>query len=158
MSEEERVRVALVQRFALPPERVRIQRARRVWLEVEMGRFPQVFDFAVRELGFPILCTVTGLDEGPDLGYLYLLARPGGLMLMVKTRAPKDQPIASVTPTFPNAAIYERELADLLGARVEGVPPGVRYPLPDDWPPGQYPLRKDWQADMLKPGEGVRYE
>ena len=46
---------------------------------------------------------------------------------------------------FPAAEIYERELIDLLGAKVAGLPEGKRYPLPDDWPAGEYPLRKDWK-------------
>jgi Ni,Fe-hydrogenase III component G len=36
---------------------------------------------------------------------------------------------------------------DLLGAQVEGLPAGRRYPLPEDWPQGEYPLRKDWKMD-----------
>jgi membrane-bound hydrogenase subunit beta len=38
----------------------------------------------------------------------------------------------------------------LLGAQVEGLPQSSRYPLPDNWPKGQFPLRKDWKAEMLK--------
>jgi membrane-bound hydrogenase subunit beta len=41
---------------------------------------------------------------------------------------------------------------DLLGIQVEGIPPGRHYPLPEGWPEGQYPLRKDWKG---LPGEGV---
>jgi Ni,Fe-hydrogenase III component G len=37
----------------------------------------------------------------------------------------------------------------MLGVNVEGLPEGKRYPLPDDWPDGQYPLRKDWNKKML---------
>ena len=38
----------------------------------------------------------------------------------------------------------------MFGIKVEGLPEGERYPLPDGWPEGQYPLRKDWNKDMLK--------
>jgi Ni,Fe-hydrogenase III component G len=38
---------------------------------------------------------------------------------------------------------------DLLGIKVEGLPEGRRYPLPDNWPQGQYPLRKDWDPSVL---------
>jgi len=37
----------------------------------------------------------------------------------------------------------------MLGVQIEGLPPGKRYPLPDNWPAGQYPLRKDWKTEML---------
>jgi Ni,Fe-hydrogenase III component G len=65
-------------------------------------------------------------------------------MVNVKTRSPKGSTVKSVTPYFPSADLYERELQDLLGARIEGLGPGPRYPLPDDWPEGEHPLLKDW--------------
>ena len=59
---------------------------------------------------------------------------------------PKDEPVLqTVTGYFPAAELYEREMVDLLGMQVQGLPPGTRYPLPDGWPAGQYPLRKDWK-------------
>jgi membrane-bound hydrogenase subunit beta len=33
------------------------------------------------------------------------------------------------------------------------LPEGFRYPLPDDWPANQYPLRKDWSPEDLKKKE-----
>jgi len=58
--------------------------------------------------------------------------------------------IKTITDIFPPADIYERELEDLLGAKVDGLGDGKRYPLPDDWPKGEYPLRKDWKAANKK--------
>jgi Ni,Fe-hydrogenase III component G len=34
---------------------------------------------------------------------------------------------------------------------VTGLPEGSRYPLPDNWPEGQYPLRKDWKPADAAP-------
>jgi Ni,Fe-hydrogenase III component G len=66
----------------------------------------------------------------------------------MKTFAPKSNPvIKTITNYFPAAHIYERELEDMFGAKVEGLTPGHRYPLPDGWPVGQYPLRKDWKQE-----------
>jgi Ni,Fe-hydrogenase III component G len=99
---------------------------------------------------FSILCAMTGLDLGATLGVIYHLARPSGIVLNLATAVPKEKPVLqSVTARFPAAACYERELADLLGFQVQGVPEGPRYPLPDSWPAGQYPLRKDWKPDSL---------
>ena len=36
-------------------------------------------------------------------------------MANLKTRCPKGESFPSVTPSFPGASIYERELVDLLG-------------------------------------------
>jgi Ni,Fe-hydrogenase III component G len=67
-------------------------------------------------------------------------------MLNLKTWVLKENAaIKTVTDTFSAADIYEREISDLLGIKMEGLAPGRRYPLPDDWPDGEYPLRKDWK-------------
>ncbi|MDD5594820.1 MAG: NADH-quinone oxidoreductase subunit C, partial [Candidatus Omnitrophica bacterium] len=64
----------------------------------------------------------------------------------LKVSVPKENPvIKSIIGIFPGAEIYERELIDLFGAKVEGLPEGNRYPLTDDWPKDEYPLRKDWR-------------
>jgi Ni,Fe-hydrogenase III component G len=56
----------------------------------------------------------------------------------------------SITDSFANAEIYEREIMDLLGATVEGLAPSFRYPLTDDWPSDQFPLRKSWKQEGAK--------
>jgi membrane-bound hydrogenase subunit beta len=140
------IAASLAASFPFLEGKVKVQRERRIWAEVELGRFREVFDRAAGEMGFGSICIITGLDEGEDLGFLYHLADESGVVLSLLTKAPKADPrIGTVTDRFPGAHIYERELVDLFGAVVEGLPPGNRYPLPDDWPAGEYPLRKDWR-------------
>jgi Ni,Fe-hydrogenase III component G len=149
MNESEKLKAALEEKFVYLKDAIRLQRERRLWTEVGSDLFFDVLTFA-REIGFDHLTTITGLDEGESLAFIYHLSTQAGTMLNLKTRVLKDkESLPSVTALFPGAAIYERELADLFGARVDGVPPGVRYPLPDDWPAGQYPLRKDWDQKVL---------
>jgi membrane-bound hydrogenase subunit beta len=135
----------LQSKCSLPEGALKIQRATRLWVEVDRASFHRVFDHLVKGMDFCILCTITGLDVGTDLEFIYHLAREGGIMANVKTRVPKGESMKSVTPYFQGAAIYESELEDLLGARIEGKPEGPRYPLPDDWPQGDHPLLKDWK-------------
>ncbi|MDD5423147.1 MAG: NADH-quinone oxidoreductase subunit C, partial [Candidatus Omnitrophica bacterium] len=106
-----------------------------------------VLQFAVDMLGFSILCTITGLDEGNTFGLIYHVGRQPGIVLNLKTHISKENPkISTITSSFPQADIYEREIADLLGIKIEGLAEGKRYPLPDDWPADEFPLRKDWKA------------
>ncbi|MGA2614615.1 MAG: NADH-quinone oxidoreductase subunit C [Spirochaetia bacterium] len=149
MTETETVKSELETRFPYLAGAMHVQRERRLWIDVSQERFTEVFEHLVRGLGFSNLCTITGLDLGAELGFIYHLARDGGIMANLKTSCPKGQSIRTVTPLFAGASIYERELEDLLGAHVDGLPPGPRYPLPDEWPAGEHPLLKEW-----KPAQG----
>jgi membrane-bound hydrogenase subunit beta len=155
MSDAQAVKADLEGTFPFLAGAVTIQREKRLWVEVSREAFAEVFDRLVKGMGFSTLCTITGLDEGADLGFIHHLARDGGLVASLKTRCPKGQGIKTVTPWFPGAAIYERELEDLLGARVEGLPPGQRYPLPDDWPKDDHPLLKDWKPKAAAEEKGA---
>lgn len=114
------------------------------------GHFEQVFPFAAREAGFDRFHLVIGVDDGEDLGFIYVLSNRENIMLLLKQKVPKDSPqISSVTDIFYNALWHERELVDLFGAVVEGLPEGPSYPLPDGWPEGNYPLRKEWKVEYF---------
>jgi membrane-bound hydrogenase subunit beta len=158
MSEEQDIQSELGLMFPAMKDGIRVQRARRIWAEAPREKFIEVFDCLVSRMGFGILGAVTGLDSGATLSAVYHLARTSGVMVNLSVSVPKEKPVLpTVTAYFPAADAYEREMVDLLGMQIEGLPPGSRYPLPDDWPQGQYPLRKDWKVEMLEghapPGE-----
>ncbi|HPM42748.1 MAG TPA: NADH-quinone oxidoreductase subunit C [Candidatus Omnitrophota bacterium] len=143
----------LTERFGFLASRIVVQRERRLTAETDYRNFAEIFDYAVNSMKFSILCTITGLDEGERLTFIYHLADESGAIFNLKTSAPKSDPvIKTVMNYFPAAEIYERELIDLLGAKIDGMPEGKRYPLPDDWPKDQYPLRKDWKQPPQKEG------
>jgi Ni,Fe-hydrogenase III component G len=159
LSKETTIQQQLGERFDCLKDKVRIQRVRRIFAQAPAADIPAVFEYAVKKLDFCILGTITGLDEGPTLGLIYHLAQENGIVLNLATSVPKDRPVLpTVTPYFPAADAYEREVNDLLGFQIEGLPPGNRYPLPDDWPAGQHPLRKDWKVEMLGPKEPGQME
>ncbi len=146
MIKEEEILDSLVREFPFLQGKAKVQRVRRLIADVEADKFEQVFAYAKEYLAFSVLCTITGLDEGATLGFIYHMARSDGITLSLKYSVPKDNPVInSILKYFTNADIYERELEDLLGAKVAGLPEGNRYPLPDDWPKGEHPLRKDWK-------------
>lgn len=150
---EENIKEALESRFGNLLTNWTLQRKRRLYVEVPREHLVELVEFARRELGFDHLCTITGLDGGESLEFIYHLSSQG-ILLNLRTRVPISDPrVDTITHLFPGAEPYERELEDMLGAKVEGLPPGRRYPLPDDWPQGQHPLRKGWKVSDAYPQE-----
>ncbi|MDD4179362.1 MAG: NADH-quinone oxidoreductase subunit C [Candidatus Margulisbacteria bacterium] len=90
------------------------------------------------------LSTITGLDSRPGVEILYHLAVDGeAKVITVRTLVKKPElEIASVTPEIPAAEWVEREIAEMLGVKFIGHPNLATLLLPDDWPAGVYPLRK----------------
>lgn len=129
------------------------QREKRVYAETTVKDLVSVSK-AIKEWGLHFLGTITGLDSGDNFEVIYHFYNDYGLVFNLKVFTPRVNPkVPTITAVFPGTFLYERELMDLLGIDVEGTPPNRRYPLPDDWPTGQYPLRKDWKG--LPSGEEV---
>jgi Ni,Fe-hydrogenase III component G len=149
MSKEENLVSGLTQKFPFLNEKCVIVRPRRVTIEIPRDKVLEVFRYLYSEK-FDLLCTITGLDSGENLEFIYHIADYQGILINAKVFAPKTDPvIKSVLEVYAGAIYYERELEDLLGTKVEGLPEGRHYPLPEDWPQGQYPLRKDWTPENL---------
>ena len=148
MDKEEEIRQGLIKNFNVPEQKAWVPKQRRVFVEVNIEDFRKVLEYLMKENNFDTLCTITGLDYGESIGMIYHLTRQDGIVVNLKTSVPRENPvIQSIINYFPASELYEREVVDLLGAKVEGLPDGSRYPLPDGWPEGQYPLRKDWKSE-----------
>jgi NADH:ubiquinone oxidoreductase subunit C len=147
MSVEEKIIQALLDKFPFLNGKLFLRRQRRISLEIAGENFAEVFAYAVKGLGFGHLCMITGLDEGDFFAVIYHLSSSEGIILNIKLSIKSGNPaIKTITADFPGADAYEREIADLFGIRVEGLAPGHRYPLTDEWPQDEYPLRKGWKA------------
>lgn len=146
MPQRELIKDNLIKKFSFLQDKIITPRPRRVILEVGLKDFVSVFEYSVKEMNFNHLCTITCLDEPKRFVLIYHLASDGGFLLNIKISVPKENPVVNtVTNYFPGADIYEREIMDLFGVCVKGLAEGNRYPLTDDWPIDEHPLRKDWK-------------
>jgi Ni,Fe-hydrogenase III component G len=92
------------------------------------------------------LAAITGLDGGAQSNTLEVLYHfcEAAAVVTLRVRVPRDKPmVPSLAALMPSASLYERELSEMLGVTVSGSPNTDRLYLPDDWPAGVYPLRKD---------------
>lgn len=148
---EKKALATILEKFPFLEGKIDVQRRQRIISQAfERPLFEEVFDFATTDGGFHTFHLVIGVDDGDNLGFLYVLSNEDKVILLLKQSAPKSNPtIKSVCSVFPNALWHERELVDLFGAIVEELPEGPTYPLPDGWPAGNYPLRKEWKVEYF---------
>jgi NADH:ubiquinone oxidoreductase subunit C len=93
------------------------------------------------------LATISGVDKGDAFEVVYHFASRAA-NINVRTEAPKAVPhVPTICPAIPGAILYERELQDMFGLVVDGIPDARPLVTPDDWPAGNFPLRKDWKYE-----------
>jgi membrane-bound hydrogenase subunit beta len=120
---------------------------RRLFLKVAPQDLAAVTTRLRDAYGVVFLSTISGVDIGEMFEIVYHFSTPE-TDLNVRTEIPKAAPhIASITPVIPGAILYERELQDMFGIIVDGISDPRPLVLPDDWPAGNYPLRKDWKFE-----------
>jgi Ni,Fe-hydrogenase III component G len=99
------------------------------------------------------LAAITGLDLGVAAGEIEVLYHfcAGAALLTLRVRTPRRAAhVSSICNVIPSAGFFERELIEMFGVTVEGTPDSSRLFLPDDWPAGVYPLRKDFVGQEVK--------
>lgn len=120
---------------------------RRIFLKVAVENLLETVKCLRHDLGFTHLSTISGVDLGQTFEILYHFAN-NHCSFTVRTEIPRDNPqLPSICEFIPGAILYERELQDMFGITVLNIPDPRPLLLPDDWPPGNYPLRKDWKYE-----------
>ncbi|HLI62379.1 MAG TPA: NADH-quinone oxidoreductase subunit C [Terriglobales bacterium] len=102
------------------------------------------------QLQYNALADVTCVDwypREPRFEVVYqLFSIPNKKYLRLKVRLPGDDPnVDSLTPIWPGANFFEREVFDLFGVRFDEHPNLKRIMMPDDWE--GHPLRKDYPVE-----------
>jgi Ni,Fe-hydrogenase III component G len=101
---------------------------------------------ALREAEWGYLAAITGLDLGGSDDALEALYHfcAGAAIVTLRVRTPRSNAVMpSICDLVPSASFFERELSEMLGVTISGTPDARRLYLPDDWPDGVYPLRKE---------------
>lgn len=104
----------------------------------------------VKRLGY--LSAITGIDLGPEAGEMEVLYHfcPGDAVITLRVRVPRENPVLpSLSELIPSAEVFERELHEMFGIEISGLKINEHLYLPDDWPDGVYPMRKDFDPNVL---------
>jgi NADH-quinone oxidoreductase subunit C len=105
---------------------------------------------ALRQAGYNYLEDVTAVDWYPSeprfqISYSLLSFSLKQRIRLVVRLDGEDASLDSITPAWPAANFYEREIFDLFGVLFGGHPNLRRIMMPEDWK--GYPLRKDYPVE-----------
>ncbi|AGB01229.1 NADH-quinone oxidoreductase subunit C [Methanoregula formicica] len=105
------------------------------------------------------LILISCTDDTGSFGLTYHLTGPHRTIISLAVSVPRESPqVFSVSDILPPAAIYERQIHDLFGIVFSGHPGLTRLMLNEDWPDGEYPLRKDWKPNKANSYGGAAPE
>ena len=111
---------------------------------------PIVVGLRVKRLGY--LAAIMGIDLGPDANEMEVLYHfcPENVVITLRVRVPRSNAsLPSLCEIIPNAEVFERELREMFGIEITGLHTTEHLYLPDDWPEGVYPLRRDFDPAVL---------
>jgi NADH-quinone oxidoreductase subunit C len=105
---------------------------------------------AVKNAGYNFFEDLTAVDWFPSsprfqLSY-HILSHTHKERIRLRVMVEEASPaVDTITPIWPSANFYEREVFDLFGVRFDEHPNLRRILMPDDWE--GYPLRKDYPVE-----------
>jgi NADH-quinone oxidoreductase subunit C len=105
---------------------------------------------ALRSAGYNFMEDVTAVDWYPSeprfqVVYHFLSHSLKRRIRLIVRLESNNASVDSITPTWPAANFYEREVFDLFGINFPGHPNLRRIMMPEDW--NGYPLRKDYPVE-----------
>ena len=119
---------------------------RRVYLEIKPESVCEVADYLFHTLEARFnTASATDTPAAVEILYHFTLER-FGLVISLRVELDRGAPaVDSLACCFPAAEWIEREIHELFGVDFRGHPDLRRLLLPEQWPEGVHPLRRDYQ-------------
>jgi len=159
LKDEKEIVAALKSKFGDKLLEAEIQQERRITAKVADPDQLELVAFAMEKWNAWHIIAISSIDK-PDgtIGAVYHIdIRPPfdglpaiTLNLEVDCVNRDDTKLTSLYSVIPGAEFFEREAHDLMGIDFVGNPNLKRLILPDDFPDGVYPLRKDFLLEIQK--------
>jgi len=139
-------------------EGVKGLKSHQVWINLSREALRPALQRLI-EIHFPHVAVIAFADTGEavDLMYhfyiYYGIPHEEILVTLTVSLDKSDLTIPTITDLIPGTLTSEREKKEMLGIEFVGIPDGRRLFLPEDFPEGVYPWRKDASgipSDMIK--------
>ena len=119
-----------------------------IWLEIEPNDFKEAVKL-ICTIQFPHFAIISGNDIGEEIELIYHFSiyyteRFKEISVNLTTRIPKKiLKIPTITDLIAGAQTAEREIKEMFGVTIEGLPDLANIFLPRDFPKDVHPLRRD---------------
>jgi membrane-bound hydrogenase subunit beta len=139
-------------------EGVKARKSKQVWITMDKTGLRPALQRLV-QIHYPHAAVIAFADTGDSVDLMYHLYVYWGipheeiLVTFTVTLPKTDLTVPTITDIIPGILTSEREKQEMLGVQVLDIPDGRRIFLPEDFPEGVYPWRKDETgipADMVK--------
>ena len=139
-------------------EGVKGRKSKQVWLKIARESLIPTLQRLV-EIHYPHVSVIACADVGAQVELMYHFHVYWGipheevLVTLTVSLDKADLKVPTITGIIPGALTSEREKQEMLGIEVVDIPDGRRLFLPEDFPAGVYPWRKDETGippDMIK--------
>jgi membrane-bound hydrogenase subunit beta len=133
-------------REAFPGSEITTGTNGRIWVSLTPEQLIPAVTTLREKFSIMQLAVIVGEDLRDAFLVNYVFTGEKVVVLQVRTDHERPE-VPSLAELLPGAMVYERELKDLLGITPVGHPDLRRQAIPEDWPEGVYPLRKDVTFD-----------
>ncbi len=124
---------------------------KRVYISVDPNDIYGVSDFMFNNLKARFNTTsCVDMPNGMELLYHFTVDAAGVVVSFRAYLDKKSLSIESITPLMKGAEWIEREIHELFGVEFRNHPNMKTLLLPEDWPEGLYPLRRDYKEEDYK--------
>lgn len=146
----------LKEKFGSAIQRADLPSESRLVVHVAPTTLRDVCRYVFRDLDARYVISI-GIDDRPYSGKFlvshdFAFDRDKVLCNITTDLPPEDPKVDSITDIVPAASWAEREFRDLVGIEAVGHRYTKRLVLPDGWPDGVYPLRKDFSWNEVPTG------
>ncbi len=124
-------------------------RVERIWVSIERDSFKEAVKYLCTIHPMPHFAVISGYQIGDLIELIYhfslnYASKQGEFSFSIKTTLPKaDAVLPTITDLIPGALVSEREVQEMLGVKIEGIPDSRRLFLQKEFPKGVYPWRRD---------------
>ncbi|MDP2974269.1 MAG: NADH-quinone oxidoreductase subunit C [Candidatus Diapherotrites archaeon] len=121
----------------------------RIWASIEHDSFKEAVKYLCTIHPMPHFVVISGYQIGDLIELIYHFSlnyavRHGEFSFSIKTTLPKANAVLpTITDLIPGALVSEREVQEMLGVKISGIPDSRGLFLHKDFPKGVFPWRRD---------------